>query len=728
MVTVTISEKGGQQSQYEFNKSEITIGRMKGNDIVLPKGNVSKKHSRISVRDGNVQIVDLNSTNGTYVNGRKVTSEQPITENDKVYIGDFILQVESPETSQPPAAPPSPPQGGARGGGRGSQAGGGAPPSPPQSNAGGNGGGRGPQGGAASSSGGGRQRSSSGFGGSGPVDDLFAAGDSSPSMDQRDIPSSGPTGGAGRDSAASNPVGGAQSRSGSGSEPALDFNDLAGGGGGAAGNSRPPRDTGAGSSGPPAGSAGSSGPGGLGAGSSASTGRAPDRSGRGGSAPEQVDRPAQPQRASERQAPAGAQASYPQGTGYAPPRELQSEFDSDFHAAQHDVARVLFESISLDALPIQYPPVPSDRQDFERQVEDAVSTVNPQGDRDALVDLMATECVGLGPLEEYLDDPNVRDIYVNRYDQILVRRGGEIVVAERAFSHPDFLLIAAQRLLGTRDPIGSDEVRFGDGTRVHVVMPPLSVDGPALTVRKPPQEHPSLDELVTRGALSPGMQEFLERAVEAGQSILVAGPTSSGKSTLLGAIARTVTNGTRIVTVEESSHLHLPQDTVVRLEADPAAGHDLRFLVRTAVSMHPQRIILDECRGGEAYEWVTAAASGTEGSMLTTHGTNSADALGRLESLALLGSPDTSPRGLREQIARAVDVVVVVNRTRDNAFRVRQVTEVQGVDLDAFRLNDVFYYRVEGTEEQFHPTGYIPLFYEDLRHAGMDVDFDIFRE
>jgi pilus assembly protein CpaF len=720
MVTVTISEKGGQQSQYEFNKSEITIGRMKGNDIVLPKGNVSKKHSRISVRDGNVQIVDLNSTNGTYVNGRKVTSEQPITENDKVYIGDFILQVEQPETSQPPAAPPSPPQGSRSGGGspRGSQAGG-SPPSPPQGGAGGGpGGGSGSpsrsQQGGGSGSGGSRQRSSSGFGGSGPVDDLFAAGDSSPSMDNRAAQSASGGG--------PEPRGRSGTGSGSGSEPALSFDDLGGGGDGSSGGrSRPPRDS--------RGSGGGGG-GGLGSsGSSAELNRGPDRGGRGRSdGPEKVERPSKKSPASGRSAPSGAQASYPQGTGYTPPRELQSEFDADFHAAQHDVARVLFESISLDSLPIQYPPAPADRQDFERQVDDAVGTVNPQVDRDELVDLMATECVGLGPLESYLDDPNVEDIYVNRYDQILVRRGGEIVVAQRGFSHPDFLLIAAQRLVGTRDPIGSDEVRFGDGTRVHVVMPPVSVEGPALTVRKPPEDHPSLDELVTRGALSPGMQDFLERAVEAGQSILVAGPTSSGKSTLLGAIARAITNGTRIISVEESSHLHLPQDTVVRLEADPAAGHDLRFLVRTAVSMHPQRIILDECRGGEAYEWVTAAASGTEGSMLTTHGTSSADALGRLESLALLGSPDTSPRGLREQIARAVDVVVVVTRTQDNAFRVRQVTEVQGVDLDAFRLNDVFYYRVEGTEEQFHPTGYIPLFYEDLRHAGVDVDFDIFRE
>jgi pilus assembly protein CpaF len=424
----------------------------------------------------------------------------------------------------------------------------------------------------------------------------------------------------------------------------------------------------------------------------------------------------------------GSGSAQPQ-RNVAPAREMRSEFEADFHAAQHDVARVLFEGISAQELPIDYPPMSSDRDDFEREVSNAVGKVNPMVDRDTLVDLIASECVGLGPIELYLDDPSVQDIYVNRFDQILVRRNGEMLVAERAFSHPDFLTLAAQRLLGTRDEsIGADEVRFGDGTRVHVVMPPLSVDGPALTIRKPPTEHPSLDDLVSRDVLSTGMREFLERTVQSGRSILVAGPTSSGKSTLLGAVAGLIPEGTRVVTVEESTHLDLPLNSVVRLESNPATNHDLRYLVRTAVAMHPERIIVDECRGGEAYEWVTSAASGTEGSMIATHGTSASDALGRLESLCLLGNPEISPRGLREQISRAVDFVLVVHRSGDNGFRVRQITEVQGVDLDAFRLNDVFYYRVEGSEEQFHPTGYIPLFYEDLRHSGVEVDFDIFRD
>jgi pilus assembly protein CpaF len=282
-------------------------------------------------------------------------------------------------------------------------------------------------------------------------------------------------------------------------------------------------------------------------------------------------------------------------------------------------------------------------------------------------------------------------------------------------------------LLGPREhEVFADEVRFSDGTRVHIVLPPLAPEGPVLTIRKPSSYHPSLDDLVGQGVLSAGMAEFLRRAVQSGRSIAVAGPASSGKSTMLGALTSLITSGVRVVAVEETRQLPLSANAV-RLEASPATGFDMRFLLRSALSMHPERVVLDECRGPEGYDWVTSTASGTEGSMIALHGTTAADALGRLESLALMGSTDVSPRGLREQVARAVDFVVVVHGS-GRGFRVNQITEVQGVDLDTLRLNDVFYYRVEGTAGAFHPTGYVPLFYEDLRHAGVDADFGIFRE
>ncbi|MBA2663938.1 MAG: Flp pilus assembly complex ATPase component TadA [Bradymonadaceae bacterium] len=676
MFTVTISEKGGQQSKYDFNKTEITIGRMKGNDIVLPKGNVSKQHTRIFLRETSFFIVDLGSTNGTYVNGRKVAVEQALSEADKIYIGDFILQVEAPAKAAPPPpkAPPQPPRN---------------PTFPPQ---------QAPSG-----------RPSASI----PMNAPAPMPMGKPNQPERTFPVS--------DVPNLDPMRVGTPLPMSVESPRLDFDDL--------GidmapvpvdNNRTPtpeprRPFNNEPSSP--------------SNSNLQTGAPAARSGQ-RNEPSRSQQPQQPQQPQQAQQNLRSERSPNKGVG-APRAKaaLVSEFDTDFHAAQHDVARILFESLAPEDLSLYYPPDPADRSKYEKSARAALSKVNPRVDRDALLELMTTECVGLGPIEQYLDDPRVRDIYVNRYDRILIRRDGQLIVAPRAFSHPEFLTIAAHRLLGARDvPVGVDEVRFSDGTRVHIVMPPVAADGPVLTVRKPNTYHPSLDDLVQEGALSHNMAEFLLQAVEAGRSILIAGPTSAGKTTLLSAIGRTIDASSRTITIEESSSLMLPQESVVRLEASAGTNYDMRYLIRSAAAMHPQRIIVDECRGGEAYDWVTSAASGTEGSMITVHATSAPDALGRMESLCLLGSNDVSPRGLREQIARAVNLVVVVNSAPSQGFRVQQITEVQGVDLDAFRLSDVFYYRVEGTEGAFHPTGYIPLFFEDLRHAGVDVDFTIFRE
>jgi pilus assembly protein CpaF len=407
--------------------------------------------------------------------------------------------------------------------------------------------------------------------------------------------------------------------------------------------------------------------------------------------------------------------------------ELASEFDANFHATQHDVATVLFESITTADLPLSYPAAPEDRERLAAAVRDAINTVSPGVDRDQLEHILTNECVALGPLEDYIEDDSVEDIYVNRFDQVVVRRGGQLVQAAHGFSHPQFLMAAAYRLLGPRDvETFSDDMRFGDGTRVHVIIPPLAPDGPAITIRKPTREHPTLEDLTSQGALSGSMAEFLDRALDAGRSILVAGPNGGGKSAVLSALTQRIPSSVRVVSVENGRNVSLPPNSV-RLEANPAAGYDMSYLLRSAMSMDAQRIVVDEMTGAEAFHWVTSAACGTEGSFATIHGTSAHDALGRLESLSLLGSADLNPRGLREQIARAVHLVVVVHRTADG-YRVQQISELQGVDIDTYRLNDVFYFRAEGASGQFHPTGYVPLFYEDLRHAGVDVDLGIFRE
>jgi len=697
MITVIISDKGGQQSKLEFRKYEISIGRMKGNDIVLAKGNVSKRHASIYLRGESFFINDHGSTNGTYINGRKVEGENPVAGEDKVYIGDFILQLEAGISDRSSG-----------------------PPGPPPIN-------RGPLGG--------------GENGRGNHDTLYdpLGGDADPL--RQTFTSPPPTGAKGpltgvpdgiRDTIGAHdelqPVG-----NGGGRFDAVPYNG--------GGNTPPPTNNPGPKNGPKQG---------LSARTGGGAPPPPSNSATGGSG-----RPDPPMRSTTPSTPATPTASPTspaRGTGPNPratpapvggmggsvgtsipvqPPEVIAEFDADFFASQLDVARVLLDKAPIDEMPLEYPPPEDAEEKYEALIDEAIDAVNPSIDRDELKELLIAECIELGPLERYLADSSIRDIYINHFDQILVRREGELVQAQYVFSTPEFLELAAKRLLGEAPDLmspGADEVRLGDGTRVHVVMPPLSASGPLITVRKPPTKQPDIEDLVDSGVLSIGMADFLMRAIDAGRSIAVAGPTSSGKTTLIAALGSLIYEGMRIITIEDYNHIQLPQGSAVHLEARPTSGYDKRFLLRNALAMHPQRIVLDECRGAEAYDWVTAVASGTEGSLLTVHGTSAADALGRLESLCLLGSHEISPRGLRDQIARAVNLVVVVNRVNDEGFRVQQITEVQGVDLDSFRLNDIFYYRVEGAEGSFHPTGYIPLFFEDLRNAGVQVEFDIFQE
>lgn len=718
MFSVTISEKGGQQSEYEFSKPEITIGRMKGNDVVLPKGNVSKQHTRIFLRDGDFFIVDLKSTNGTYVNGRKITSEQQIGADDKIYIGDFILQLNRQNQQDAPPKPPSaPPAEGA--GGRpdgGAQSGGGGRNFPTvmdgahqaSSQAG-------PT--AESDSPAQRTASSPGTGGSAPVSGGSPSGGT---------PSGGTPTGSGAPVAGGGPASAGSGGRSPSKTPVPDSpqsDDIRK----TQGDSAPadlsadiePLDDGV----EPVGSEPTPPP-------SAPTGA--------GSKPQPPagNQPPSPAPNSPSQPPVGQQQSprspqpVPDHGSVGAPKSLDSHFDESFHRAQQDVTRKFFDTISPDELPGQYPlEDKTTRQRMRNAVEQAVKSVGADVDNDRLTELLTSEAVGLGPLDDYLEDDAVETIYVNAYDRIVVRKNSELVVAEHAFSTPEMLDAVARRLLADEDDDSlSGEIRFDDGTRIHVLLPPVAVDGPTLTIQKPNRYFPELADLAADGTMSTGMAEFLERAVEAGRSILIAGPTSSGKSTLMAALTKAVPDSARLIAVEQHSNLPVDAPNFIGLEASPSSDCDMRFLLRNAVAMHPERILVDECRGAEAYDWVTAATGGTEGSMMTLHGTSAVDALGRLESMCLMAADDISPRGLRQQIAHSVDLVVVLNTTADRGFRVQQIAEVQGVDLDAFRLNDIFYYRVEGTAGEFHPTGYIPLFYEDLRHTGYDVDLGIFRE
>ena len=694
MMTVTISDKGGQQSKLEFRKYEISIGRMKGNDIVLAKGNVSKRHASIYLRGDTFFINDHGSTNGTYINGRKVEGENQLAGDDKLYIGDFILQLESGISDRASGPPNLPPMG--------------------RSN----------------------ERpfdDSRTFGQDGANrpghDTLYdpMAGDPDPLRQTFTSPPEHNFGSPGNDPAGIRDTIGAHDDL----QPVGKSGGLYDSSTQHTGNNsavRPTPSTTKPPAAPPERHTGANAALDMKTPLPAASRPDPARPDPPPKRPTEQATPYTPRPIAAQHAPAASRAV--SSLNIQPPQVI-AEFDAEFFATQVDIARVLLEQLPIKDLPLDYPPQEADRERIEGVVDGAISAINPARNRDKFKRLLMAECLELGALEMYLADERVRDIYVNHYDQILLRRDGVLIQAEHTFSSPEFLELAARRLLGERPDVlgvGADEIRLGDGTRVHILMPPLSTSGPLITARKPPSRQPGLEDLVEQGVLSISMADFLMRAIDAGRSIAVAGPTSSGKTSVLAALGSLIHEGMRIICVEDYNHIKLPQGSAVHLEATPTSGYDKRFLLRNALSMHPQRILLDECRGAEAYDWVTSVASGTEGSMLTIHGTSASDALGRMESLCLLGSHEISPRGLREQIARAINLVLVVNRIGDAGFRIQQITEVQGVDLDTFRLNDIFYYRTEGAEGSFHPTGYIPLFFEDLQNAGVQVDFDIFQE
>ncbi len=666
MFAVTVSEKDGPQSTYSFDKTEVSIGRVKGNDIVLPKGNVSKRHSRIVVKDGKFIVVDLKSTNGTYVNGRKITSPQVIKTNDKVYIGDFVLNIQ--ESAAAGAAPDAPAMPGPGPGIQEMNA-----PAPPPSLAG-----QGP---------------------SAPI----SPRQSSPAMPQAAplppaaVPKPAPPPKPAKPAPALSPRQGAPGPSPLSGSPAP------------VSTPAPPRP------GPLAGPA-----------TAQNTPAVQPRSAPPLSAP---PGPAAPVHAPAPLAPPpqlGAMPSlYTPGAGIVTTKpEFVQQRDEGFAQSQADAAGRFFATVDPSTLPAHYPPSPEDRAQWEGAASDAA-----QGNSE-VADHLLSEIVGLGPLENLLDDQNVEEIYVNSFDQILTKQGNRVSTAARAYSHPDFLFLAAQRLLGARleDPNSqpAEEVRFSDGTRVHILMPPLAPRGPVLTVRKSRGAARSLDDLATAGVMSTGMAEMLRQAVDAGRTILIAGASAAARDELLGSLGAGIADGTRIVLVENSGSVHLPQHSVVNLDVASAGQYDTRYLLRAALRMAPERILVNTLQGGEAYEWVAAAAAGTSGSLATVNGSSSKDAIGRLQSLAQLGAFDASPRGLREQIARAVHLVVVVHHDGNGQARVQQISEVQGMDMDAFRINDVFYWRAETGGGNFVATGYVPVFYEALRAAGQAVDTSIF--
>lgn len=329
---------------------------------------------------------------------------------------------------------------------------------------------------------------------------------------------------------------------------------------------------------------------------------------------------------------------------------------------------------------------PGSIADAVRELVDGDAAVLGERERERLVELILRETVGLGPLEELMADPEVEEVMVNGHGSVYVERGGRIEPAPVGYSSEQDLRDAIERILA---PLGRrvDELspmadaRLEDGSRVNVVIPPLAVDGPVLSIRRFGSSRPGPAELVTLGTLTEGLRAELEAAVAARRSILISGGTGSGKTTLLNALSAFLDPAERVITIEDAAELRLQQPHVVRLESRPANVEGrgevtIRDLLRNALRMRPDRIVIGEVRGAEALDLLTALNTGHEGALSTVHANSPTDALRRLETLALMADVGLPHEAVREQLARGLDLVAHLARLSDGSRRVVELAEV----------------------------------------------------
>jgi pilus assembly protein CpaF len=328
----------------------------------------------------------------------------------------------------------------------------------------------------------------------------------------------------------------------------------------------------------------------------------------------------------------------------------------------------------------------ADLRDSVAALVEEDAAVLSAGDRDEVAARIVRDSVGLGPLEVLLADPEVEEVMVNGPQRVYVERRGVLRATEVRFADEEELRNAIERILA---PLGRrvDELspmvdaRLADGSRVNVVIPPLAVDGPALSIRRFGARRPGPDELVRLGTLSAAQRDLLREAVAARRSVLVSGGTGSGKTTMLNALSSFIASGERVVTIEDAAELRLQQSHVVRLESRPAGVEGrgevtIRQLLRNALRMRPDRIVIGEVRGPEALDLLTALNTGHDGALSTVHANSPADALGRLETLALMAGVGLPYAAVAEQVQRGIDLVVHLERRADGARRVSEIAEV----------------------------------------------------
>ena len=365
-------------------------------------------------------------------------------------------------------------------------------------------------------------------------------------------------------------------------------------------------------------------------------------------------------------------------------------------------------------------------------------------EQNKIIEEVLDEVLGLGPLEPLLKEPSISDILVNAYNKVYIERNGKLVLTQVRFKDNAHLLHIIEKIVsqvGRRideaQPIV--DARLPDGSRVNAIISPLALEGPSLSIRRFGRHVITSDEMIANKTIMPGMLKFLAACVQAKTTILISGGTGSGKTTTLNALSRFIPEDERIITIEDTAELQLQQRHVVKFETRPPnlnkeGGISQRHLVRTALRMRPDRIIVGECRGAEALDMLQAMNTGVEGSMSTVHANTPRDAFSRLEAMVLMADLDIPSRVILQQLASAIKMVVQIARLQDGSRKIVSIAEVHGVKDDRIDVQDIFLFERTGVTDagkvqgRFRSSGIAPCILERLRVSGIEVPRSIFDE
>jgi pilus assembly protein CpaF len=418
-------------------------------------------------------------------------------------------------------------------------------------------------------------------------------------------------------------------------------------------------------------------------------------------------------------------------------REPFAEIKTQIHLAViSDLGPQLF-NIAMDPVALRERVITDIRRHLQQE------TGLSRDDRDRITAEVADDILGYGPLERLLTDDTISEIMVNGPSDIWIERQGRLYETTVRFTDESHLRRIINKMVaqvGRRIDESSPMVdaRLPDGSRVNAVIPPLSLSGPLLTIRKFSKKRLGTEEMIDLGTLSPESVEFLRRSIEAELNIVISGGTGTGKTTLLNALSAAIPDSDRIVTIEDAAELKLNQRHVLRLEARPknieGEGEiPIRELVRNALRMRPDRIIVGEVRGAEALDMLQAMNTGHEGSLTTVHANSPRDSLSRVETMVLMAGFDLPVRAIRQQMASALDLIVHLSRLEDGSRRVTQITEIQRMESDLITLQDIYEFKVDSVAPDgkvngsLRPTGLRPIFHHKFERHGIELPTDIFQ-